>query len=105
MPKLNFKKTQLGFPFLSIPKARTTSGDGDNNDAPSQSRRHHVHVVDVRRYSNVEVQHVHYNFEVTSIGRLRFDRGDTALNPEEVEYLRLVSGGCGQQLFDSCMLP
>ncbi len=105
MPKLNFKKTQLGFPFLSIPKARTTSGDGDNNDAPSQSQRHHVHVVDVRRYSNVEVQHVHYNFEVTSIGRLRFDRGDTALNPEEVEYLRLVSGSCGQQLFDSCMLP
>jgi hypothetical protein len=83
----------------------SSSGDGDDNDAPSQSRRHHVHVVDVRRYSNVEVQHVLYNFEVTGIGRLRFDRGDTALNPEEVEYLRLVSGGCGQQLFDSCMLP
>ena len=66
---------------------------------------HKVHVVDVRRYSNVEVQHALYNFEITGIGRLRFDRGDTALNPEEVEYLRLVSGGYGQRLLDSCMLP
>ncbi len=82
-------------------RALSSSGDGDD----MQPRRHHVHVVDVRRYSNVEVQHVLYNFEVTGIGRLRFDRGDTALNPEEVEYLRLVSGGCGQQLLDSCMLP
>lgn len=64
-----------------------------------------VHVVDVRRYSAAEVQHILYHFEITGIGRLRFDRGDTALNPEEVEYLRLVSGGSGQQLMDSCMLP
>lgn len=84
--------------------ARALSSRGDGNDAPTQIR-HPVHVVEVRRYNNVEVQHVLYNFEVTGIGRLRFDRGDTALNPEEVEYLRLVSGGCGQQLLDSCMLP
>lgn len=75
------------------------------DDHPVPSRTHQVHVVEVRRYSHVEVQHILYNFEVTGIGRLRFDRGDTALNPEEVEYLRLVSGGCGQRLLDSCMLP
>jgi len=64
-----------------------------------------VNVVDVRRFTNAEVQHILYNFEITGIGRLRFDRGHTALNPEEVEYLRLVSGGMGQRLMDAVMLP
>jgi len=73
--------------------------------ALSTHQTHPIHVVDVRRLTNVEVQHVLYNFEITGIGRLRFDRGDTTLNPEEVEYLRLVSGGCGQQLMDACMIP
>lgn len=63
------------------------------------------HVVDLQRFSDVEVQHVLYNFECTGIGRLRFDRGYTTLNPEEVEYLRMVSGGLGQPLLDACMLP
>ena len=85
--------------------ARALSSRGGDVDNATSRLRHPVHLVDVRRYSNVEVQHVLYNFEVTGIGRLRFDRGDTALNPEEVEYLRLVSGGCGQQLLDSCILP
>ena len=64
-----------------------------------------VNVVEVRRFSNVEVQHILYNFEITGIGRLRFDRGNTTLNPEEVEYLRMVSGGTGQHLMDACMIP
>lgn len=81
-----------------------SSDDGDAGKDTS-AHRYPIHVVDIQRYSSVEVQHILYNFEITGIGRLRFDRGDTALNPEEVEYLRLVSGGCGQQLLDSCMLP
>jgi hypothetical protein len=64
-----------------------------------------MHVVEVRRFNNVEVQHILYNFEITGIGRLRFDRGNTTLNPEEVEYLRMVSGGTGQHLMDACMIP
>ena len=64
-----------------------------------------VHVVDVGRFDGTEVRHALYNFEVTGIGRLRFDRGDTTLNPEEIEYLRLVSGGKGQQLMDACIVP
>ena len=64
-----------------------------------------VHVVEVRRFTNVEVQHQLYNYEITGVGKLRFDRGDTSLNPEEVEYLRLVSGGQGQQLMDAVMMP
>ena len=70
-----------------------------------QDEKHPVHVLDVRRYNNVEVQHILYNFEIIGIGRLRFDRGNTTLNPEEVEYLRMVSGGTGQHLMDACMLP
>eukprot|EP01083_Nonionella_stella_P012792 36166_1 len=66
--------------------------------ALAKDEHHPVHVVDIRRFSEMETQHILYNFEITGIGRLRFDRGDTALNPEEVEYLRLVSGGSGQQL-------
>ena len=77
----------------------------DSARALSEDKQHPMHVVEVRRFSNVEVQHILYNFEITGIGRLRFDRGDTALNPEEVEYLRLVSGGSGQQLMDATMLP
>lgn len=73
--------------------------------ALAEDEDHPMRVVDVRRFSDVEVQHVLYNFELTGVGRLRFDRGNTALNPEEVEYLRLVSGGSGQQLMDACMLP
>ena len=73
--------------------------------AQSKVEQHPVHVVDVRRFSSIEVQHVLYNFEVTGIGRLRFDRGDTALNPDEVAYLRMISGGLGQPLLDACMIP
>jgi len=63
------------------------------------------YLVDLQRFNDIEVQHVLYNFECTGIGRLRFDRGYTTLNPEEVEYLRMVSGGLGQPLMDACMLP
>ena len=93
--------------LIECAQAQTSCGDdvvADKNASPPQ-RRHAIHIVDVQRYNTTEVQQILYNFEITGIGRLRFDRGDTALNPEEVEYLRLVSGGCGQQLLDSCMLP
>mmetsp|Transcript_18076 Transcript_18076/g.29364 ORF Transcript_18076/g.29364 Transcript_18076/m.29364 type:complete len:689 (+) Transcript_18076:296-2362(+) len=76
----------------------SSRNDDDGHQQPP------FHVVDVRRFNTVEVQHILYNFEITGIGRLRFDRGDTALNPEEVEYLRLVSGGAGQKLMDACMI-
>lgn len=73
--------------------------------ALAESETHPMHVVNIERYNSVEVQHILYNFEITGIGRLRFDRGNTTLNPEEVEYLRMVSGGTGQQLIDACMIP
>jgi len=73
--------------------------------ALAKNETHPMHVVEVRRFNNVEVQHILYNFEITGIGRLRFDRGNTTLNPEEVEYLRMVSGGTGQHLMDACMIP
>lgn len=73
--------------------------------ALAKDKDHPMHMVGVERFNNVEVQHILYNYEITGIGRLRFDRGNTALNSEEVDYLRLVSGGTGQQLMDACMIP
>ncbi|EJK62901.1 hypothetical protein THAOC_16469 [Thalassiosira oceanica] len=70
----------------SLSEAAAAASSGDDGDCP-------VHVVDVGRFDGTEVRHALYNFEITGIGRLRFDRGDTTLNPEEIEYLRLVSGG------------
>jgi hypothetical protein len=75
------------------------------HDAQSEHDDDGLHVVEVRRFSDVEVQHQLYNYEITGVGKLRFDRGETTLNSEEVEYLRLVSGGSGQQLMDACMIP
>lgn len=63
-----------------------------------------VKVVNVLPYSPIEVEHIVANFETIGIGRLRFDRGDTVMNDQEVAYLRMVSGGVGQNLLDSCIL-
>lgn len=63
-----------------------------------------VKVVNVLPYSFVEVEHIVANFETIGVGRLRFDRGDTVMNNQEVSYLRMVSGGVGQNLLDSCII-
>jgi len=60
-------------------------------------------IVDVPQYSSTEVEHVLANFEIIGIGRLRFDRGATVMNSQEVKYLRMVSGGVGQRLLDACI--
>jgi len=61
-------------------------------------------VVEVPRYSTLEVDHIVANLEITGIGRLRFDRGDTVMNEQEVAYLRMVSGAVGQNLLDACIV-
>lgn len=63
-----------------------------------------VKVVNVLPYSPVEVEHIVANFEIIGVGRLRFDRGSTVMNDQEVAYLRMVSGGVGQNLLDSCIV-
>ena len=63
-----------------------------------------VKVVEVLPFSPVETEHIVANFEVTGVGRLRFDRGATVMNDQEVAYLRLVSGGNGQNLMDACIV-
>jgi hypothetical protein len=63
-----------------------------------------VKVVEVLPFSPVEVEHIVANFEITGVGRLRFDRGSTVMNDQEVAYLRLVSGGNGQNLIDACII-
>lgn len=60
-------------------------------------------IVDVPQYSALEVEHILANFEIIGIGRLRFDRGETVMNNQEVAYLRMVSGAVGQPLLDACV--
>jgi len=64
---------------------------------------HGVDVVEVPSYSPLEVDHILSNFEITGIGRLRFDRGETVMDNHEVAYLRMVSCGVGQKLLDVCI--
>lgn len=59
--------------------------------------------VTVPQYSPLEVEHILANFEIIGVGRLRFDRGATVMNNQEVSFLRMVSGGVGQRLLDACI--
>jgi small subunit ribosomal protein S29 len=61
-------------------------------------------VVDVPRYSKLESEHMISNMECIGIGRLRFDRGETVMNKNEMGYLRMVSGSVGQNLLDECVV-
>jgi small subunit ribosomal protein S29 len=63
-----------------------------------------MHVVEVPRFSEVEVDHILANFEATGVGKLRLDRGDTIMDEQEVAYLKMVSGCIGQQLLDASVL-
>jgi len=63
-----------------------------------------MHIVTIPRYSSLEVEHILSNFDVIGIGRLRFDKGDTVLDEQEVSYLKMISGSNGQQLLDSCIV-
>jgi len=63
-----------------------------------------VHVVDVPRFSSVEVEHILANYECIGLGKLRLDRGDTVMNDQEVAYLKMASGCVGQKLLDISVL-
>ena len=61
-------------------------------------------VVEVPRFSDVEVDHIVANYESIGLGNMRLDRGDTVMNEQEVAYLRMVSGAIGQKLLDASVL-
>lgn len=60
------------------------------------------YMVEVPRFSDLEVDHILANFESIGIGNLRCDRGETVMNAEGVAYLRMVSSCVGQELMDLC---
>jgi hypothetical protein len=62
-----------------------------------------VHVVEVPRFSAMEVEHVIANYEATGMGNLRFDKGKTVANAQEVAFYGMVSGGVGCRLLDACL--
>jgi len=63
-----------------------------------------VKIVEIPRYSLLEVEHILANFEATGVGRLRFDRGATVMDAQEVAFLKMLSDGVGQKLLDSCII-
>ncbi len=63
-------------------------------------RRDAVTTIEVPRFSSMEADHVLANFEAIGVGKLRLDRGDTLMNLQEMEYLKMASGSIGQKLLD-----
>lgn len=61
-----------------------------------------ISVIEVPRFSEVEVDHIVANFECIGIGHLRCDQGGAVMNKEGVNYLKTVSGKVGQELLDVC---
>lgn len=61
-------------------------------------------VVEVPRFSDLEVDHILGNYEAIGLGNLRLDRGDTLMDEQEVAYLKMVSGSIGQRLLDAAVL-
>lgn len=74
--------------------------DGLVSNATRRSSAGDMHVVEVPRFSDIEVDHILANFEATGVGKLRLDRGETLMNKQEVEYLKMASGSIGQNLLD-----
>lgn len=61
-----------------------------------------LHIFEVPRFSDLEVDHVLANYEGIGIGNLRCDRGETVMNKEGIAYLRMISSNVGQELLDVC---
>ena len=72
--------------------------------ASSEGNVPSIHLIDVPRLSELEVEHMLANYEATGVGKLRLDRGETVMNKQEVAYLRMVSGGVAQKLMDACIM-
>jgi Mitochondrial ribosomal death-associated protein 3 len=80
-----------------IQAAQQDSGSGDAATGTA------ITVIDIPRLSPLEVEHMLSHYEAIGIGKLRLDRGETVMNPQEVAYLRMVSGGEAQHLMNACM--
>jgi Mitochondrial ribosomal death-associated protein 3 len=63
-----------------------------------------LHVVDIPRLTDQEVYCMLANYEAIGIGKLRLDQGETILNPQEVAFLRTVSGSVPQLLMNACII-
>jgi hypothetical protein len=62
-----------------------------------------IDVIEIPRLSHLEVEHMLSHYEAIGVGKLRLDQGETVMNPQEVAYLRMVSGGEAQHLMNACM--
>ena len=82
----------------AVPRSVTDAlvASADSNDT--------VQHCTVPRLSKIEVEHLLANYEATGVGKLRLDRGETVMNPQEVAYLHMVSGGVALNLMNACMI-
>jgi len=87
-----------------VSSSSSTGSNSNSNSNSSNSNSNNFHVVEVPRFSSLEADHVLANFEAIGIGKLRLDRGDTLMNPQEVEFLKMASGSVGQKLLDVSIL-
>ena len=62
-----------------------------------------LEIVEIPRLSKLEVEHMLSNYESTGMGKLRMDEGATVSNPQEVEYLRMVSSSIPLNLMNVCI--
>lgn len=95
----SFAGTQTAF-LVSTSESHAVSRAITTKLTECAQRTDSVAVVEVPRFSSLEADHILANFEATGVGKLRLDRGDTMMNPQEMEYLKMASGSIGQKLLD-----
>lgn len=76
------------------------------SDPLTSSAKHdsNVHAIEIPRLSALEVEHMVANYECTGIGKLRLDQGETIMNENEVEFLRMISGAAPERLMNACVV-
>ena len=65
---------------------------------------HNVHSIEIPRLSALEVEHMLSNYECTGVGKLRLDQGETVMNSNEVEFLRMISGAIPERMMNACLV-
>lgn len=68
-----------------------------------KEHRNNLFVIEVPRLSKLEVEHMLSNYESIGLGKLRLDGGRTVNNPDEVEFLRVLSSSVPQNLMNACV--
>lgn len=86
-----------------VPKSITDALVTEIKKLASSSSSAPPHVVNVPRYSRLETETMLAHYECVGVGDFRFDEGAKITNPQEVAFLRMVSGGIGVKLLNASL--